>query len=74
MIEAGKAAAKLNREKANELVVQLLGKYESNIPAAPEGDRYQDCYDVKTGKPGEAYVRLYDEVKEEFVKMGIPFD
>jgi hypothetical protein len=74
IIEAGRAAAKLNRVKASELVLQLLQKYEANIPAAPEGDRYQDCYDVQTGKPGEAYLRLYDEVKEELFKMGVPFE
>jgi methylamine--corrinoid protein Co-methyltransferase len=73
-IEVGKAATKLNRGRANELVVRLLEKYESQIPRAPEGDRYQDCYDVVTGKPGDAYLRLYDEVKEELATTGIPFD
>jgi methylamine--corrinoid protein Co-methyltransferase len=72
-IEMGSAAARLDREKANELVIQLLEKYESHIPTAPEGDRYQDCYDVQTAKPLETYVRLYDEVKEELAKMGVPF-
>ena len=38
------------------------------------GSRYQDCYDVVTGKPDEAYVRLYNEVKEELVEMGISFE
>jgi methylamine--corrinoid protein Co-methyltransferase len=73
-IELGKAAAKLDRDRANELVIKLLEKYESQIPNAPEGDRYQDCYNVETGKPNEDYVRLYDEVKEELTKMGIPFE
>jgi hypothetical protein len=73
-IEVSRAAAKLTRERANELVPKLLEKYESDIAQAPEGDRYQDCYDVERGEPKEGYVRLYDEVKEELFKMGIPFD
>ncbi len=72
-VEMGKGVCKLNREKANELVLRLLEKYEVQIPTAPEGDRYQDCYDVITGKPGEGYARLYNEVKEELLGMGIPF-
>ncbi|MGD9093425.1 MAG: monomethylamine:corrinoid methyltransferase, partial [Anaerolineales bacterium] len=73
-IELGKAACKLNRDQANEIVLRLLEKYESQIPTAPEGDRYQDCYDVEIGKPGEAYLRLYDEMVEELTAMGIPFN
>ncbi len=69
-----KAATRFNRQKANGLVIRLLEKYESQIEKAPLGSRYQDCYDVVTGKPGEAYVRLYDEVKEELTQMGISFE
>lgn len=72
-IEMVKAASRLNREQANELVIKLLEKYESQIPHAPEGDRYQDCYDVESGKPGESYLRLYDGVKSELSGIGIPF-
>ena len=73
-IEMVKAASRLNRQQANELVIRLLEKYESRIPDAPEGDRYQDCFDVETGKPGEGYLRLYEEVKEELNAIGIPFE
>ena len=73
-IELGKAACKLTRNQASEIVIRLLEKYESQIPTAPEGDRYQDCYDVDTGKPGDAYLRLYHEAKEELSGMGIVFD
>jgi methylamine--corrinoid protein Co-methyltransferase len=73
-IELGKAACKLTRNQASEIVIRLLEKYESQIPTPPEGDRYQDCYDVVTGKPGEAYTHLYQEVKEELAGMGIPFN
>jgi len=73
-VEMATAASRLNREKANDIVIQLLEKYESQIETPPPASRYQDCYDLVTGKPGEDYVRLYDEVKEELIEMGIPFE
>jgi methylamine--corrinoid protein Co-methyltransferase len=72
-VEMAVAASRLNREQANEIVARLLENYESRIEAPPPGSRYAECYDVVTGKPGEEYVRLYDEVKEELAGMGIPF-
>lgn len=72
-VEMGKAASKIKRTDANELVNHLLKKYESRIDNPPQGSKYQQCYDVVTGKPHESYVRLYNEVKEELADMGIPF-
>jgi methylamine--corrinoid protein Co-methyltransferase len=72
-IDMGKAASKLTRNQASEIVVRLLEKYEAQIATPPEGDRYQDCYDPITGKPGEAALRLFHEVKEELAGMGVPF-
>lgn len=73
-VEMAKAAAQLSRERASELVNQLLEKYESQIPTASSGSAYQECFDVITGKPGEDYLNLLKDVKEEFVAMGIPFE
>lgn len=72
-VDMAKAAAQYDRKQANELVSALLEKYESQIDSAPSGDRYQDCYNVATGKPSEGYLRLVDEIKEELVGMGISF-
>jgi len=72
-VEAGKAASRLTREKANELVIQLIQKYESDIPNPPEGDCYYECFNAETGKPNDDYVKLVDDVTEELTTMGIPF-
>jgi methylamine--corrinoid protein Co-methyltransferase len=72
-VETAIAASKLNREEANEIVIRLLQRYEPQIESPPPASRYQDCYDVVTGKPSEDYVRLYDEVKEELAGMSVPF-
>ena len=72
-VEIATAATHLNRKKANEIVIKLLEKYESNLAAPPEGSRYQECYDVIGRQPREEYRRLYGEVKEELSRLGIPF-
>jgi methylamine--corrinoid protein Co-methyltransferase len=73
-VEMALGASRLNREQANGIVVQLLEKYESQIETPPRGSTYQECYDAVTGKPSEAYGRLYDEVKEELARMRVPFE
>jgi hypothetical protein len=73
-VEMASAASKLDRVQASELVIQLLEKYESQIETAPSGSTYQECYDATTGKPGEDYVRLYNEIIEELATMGVPFE
>lgn len=70
-VEVAKAASNLDRGKANEIVNSLLGKYEDMLESAPTGNRYQDCYDVVTGKPGDNYLRLYDETMVEMSKLGL---
>ncbi|MBT3190093.1 MAG: monomethylamine:corrinoid methyltransferase [Anaerolineae bacterium] len=73
-VEMAIAASKLNREQANKLVIQLLEKYESQIETASTGSTYQECYDLTTGKPGEAYIQLFNKMKEELAEMGVPFE
>jgi methylamine--corrinoid protein Co-methyltransferase len=73
-VETAIAASKLSREQANDLVARLLAKYESRIETPPSGSAYQACYDVTTGRPDQAYLRLYGDVKEELGSLGIPFD
>jgi len=72
-VEMALAASKLKREQANELVIQLLEKYESQIETAPTGSTYQESYNVTTGKLGDDYLRLYSEMKSELAGMGVPF-
>jgi len=54
---------------------RLPGAISANFLArsTPRGSRYQECYDVLTGKPGVAYLRLYDELKDELSRMGMVF-
>lgn len=72
-VEIAHAATGVEAGQANEWVNRLLEKYEDQIEDGPRGQRYQECYDLKTRKPTEEYVRLHDEMKGELAQMGIPF-
>jgi hypothetical protein len=72
-VEMAEAAARMTRAEANPVVISLLGKYESQLDNPPSGGTYQDCFDVETGRPRDAYQRLYDEIKEELTGLGIRF-
>lgn len=72
-VEVAHAVTGMSADKANAVVNQILEKYEKEIDKAPAGKRYQECYDPKTGKPSDDYLRLYEESKNELTSLGIPF-
>jgi methylamine--corrinoid protein Co-methyltransferase len=61
----------MKADQADELVNRLLEKYEKELENPPAGKRYQECYDLKTGKPSDDYLRLYEEAKDELASLGI---
>jgi methylamine--corrinoid protein Co-methyltransferase len=61
----------MKADQANELVNLLLEKYEGRVDNAPQGKRYQDCYDLRTDKPTDDYQRMYEEVRDELTSLGI---
>ncbi len=71
-VEVAHAIPGMKADRANELVNRLLEKYEKEVEKAPTGKRFQECFDLRTGKPTEAYGRLYQEVKAELAGMSIP--
>jgi methylamine--corrinoid protein Co-methyltransferase len=70
-VDFSRAACRIGSEQAGELVLRLLEKYEAGIDHAPPGSRYQECYDLSTRRPREAYVALYDRVREEIARLGL---
>lgn len=49
--EVAKAAAGMTREQANEIVKQLIPKYEDELKRPNIGVTFPECYDVKMVKP-----------------------
>ena len=75
MVQLQEAVAKqgMKRSQVNEIVLQLLDKYEERIPDAPKGKPFQECYDPRTSRPMPWYLDRYKMVKDELVTMGLDF-
>jgi methylamine--corrinoid protein Co-methyltransferase len=63
----------ITRKKANEIVKKILGEYESKIPEAPKGKRFDECYDLKTVRPTQEYLDVYDRCKEKLTGFGLEY-
>jgi methylamine--corrinoid protein Co-methyltransferase len=73
--EVGHAVARqgMSRAQANDIVKQLLSKYEAQIPSAPEGKPIQECYDMRKIQPMPWYNDMFNRVKAELAQMGVQF-
>jgi methylamine--corrinoid protein Co-methyltransferase len=63
----------MKRAEANELVKKLSKKYMDKIANAPLGKKFQECFDIRRGKPSEEYVKVYGRVKKELGDLGVEF-
>jgi len=63
----------MTRSQGNEIVKQLLAKYEDDISNAPIGKTYEQCWDMKTKRPIQEYTQLYHKVKAELADLGVRF-
>jgi methylamine--corrinoid protein Co-methyltransferase len=72
--EAALAAAGMSGDGANETINKLFAAYEADLPAAPRGQTFPECYDMETVQPRPEYVRLYEATKERLAReFGVPF-
>lgn len=72
MGEAAIATAGMKISKVNEVLETLISSYEKNYAKAPQGKRFQECYDQKTVLPTPEYVKIYEGACEKLIQMGLP--
>jgi methylamine---corrinoid protein Co-methyltransferase len=70
--EVFKGAAGMSLAEANEVANTLLPMYEDRLGHAPKGQSFTECYDVAKLKPTDEWVGIYNSVKIDAVKAGIP--
>lgn len=63
----------MSREQANEIVSRIIPLYQEYLDKRPIGKRFDQAYDLSTLKPTTEWQGMYEEVKKEMVKLGIPF-
>lgn len=71
--EAGHAIARSNmkRDVANELIKNVLKKYEDKIEHAPMGKSFRECYDTEAVTPSDEYLGIYDDAVRELRDLGL---
>ncbi len=72
MGEAALTAAGMKVSDLNEIIEKLVSGYETRYNDAPAGKRFQECYDVKTVKPTEEYLQVYDNAMQQLRDAGLP--
>ncbi len=70
--EVGHAVAEggLPLDEINRFVKELLKIYEKDIPKAPLGKTFEECYDGENLVPGDEYVKLFEDAKKRWRKLG----
>ena len=66
------ATTGMTRDTANQMVKELLDKYETSLNSPDEGQTYPECFDLKTNTPNVEYEELYKKVKQNLSAIGIP--
>jgi methylamine--corrinoid protein Co-methyltransferase len=66
------AVAGMSREQANELVKRLIALYLADLPNNPVGKPFEEVYDVEKVEPTPEWQGIYDDVRDELLKMGVP--
>ena len=72
--EVAYAVRGMSREHANDLVKRLIAIYESQLNTQPIGKPFEEVYDIDTIQPTSQWQGMYDEVRNELIKMGLPLD
>jgi len=72
--EVAHAAAGMTRAQAAPIVEALYEKYKDKIQLeeAPKGLPFEALYDVDTLTPKPEHQAVYDEVKNELIRLGVP--
>jgi hypothetical protein len=73
--EVGVAATRsgITREKANEIALKLLEKYQDTFDTPKRGKPFQEAYDLKSITPIQEWQDCYRRVKGELTKLGLEF-
>jgi methylamine--corrinoid protein Co-methyltransferase len=71
--EISKASAGIKRSDANEIVKNLISRYDDVLKNPPIGKKFEECTDLKTLRPTSEWLEIYDKVKKELKDFSIPF-
>ncbi len=71
MGNAALATCGMKISDVNEVLSKLIPMYEAHYTDAPQGKTFQECYDVKTVKPTQEYLEVYDKAVATLHDIGL---
>ena len=71
MGNAALATCGMKISDVNEVLSKLIPMYEAHYTDAPQGKTFQECYDVKTVKPTQEYLEVYDKAVATLRDIGL---
>jgi methylamine--corrinoid protein Co-methyltransferase len=71
MGEVAAATGGMEVSTVNEILDGLISLYENDYSRAPAGKRFQECYDVKSVKPNDEYLDIYDSAISKLNYLGL---
>jgi methylamine--corrinoid protein Co-methyltransferase len=72
--EVAHAALGLKRAEANEIVLACLSRYEHTLANPNLGKPFPELYDTDTLEPGEEWLGIYHQVRDELKTFGLDLD
>jgi methylamine--corrinoid protein Co-methyltransferase len=72
--EVAHAALGLKRVEANEIVLACLSHYEQTLAAPNLGKPFPQLYNIDTLEPGEEWLEIYHQVRDELKTLGLDLD
>ena len=67
-----KGSAGISLEKANEIVKEVIPKFEGDLNNPPKGRSFQELFDIKTLTPIDEYLKMYMGMRDYAMSLGIP--
>jgi len=72
--EVAYTSTRLSLQDVNELVKQILPRYEDKLKNPPLGKKFQEICDIETGRVSREYLELVTKVKKELSDLGLPIE
>jgi methylamine--corrinoid protein Co-methyltransferase len=70
--EVARAAAGMSRVQADQIAKLAVEKYLPHLQSKPIGLPFDEVYDLDTLHPTKAWMEVYDQVREQVTKWGLP--
>lgn len=63
----------LTRAQVNDIVKEIVVRYENKIPEAPLGKKFSEIYDMQRVTPLPEYTAVLEKIRKEMTELGLDY-